>query len=38
MYMGIYEELGVPTLINCAGTYTVIGGSKMSAASTLAMQ
>ncbi|WP_067515696.1 hypothetical protein [Endozoicomonas ascidiicola] len=26
----IYEHLGVPTLINAAGTYTVIGGSRMS--------
>lgn len=28
--MDIYKELGVKTLINCAGTYTIIGGSKMS--------
>ena len=26
----IYEHLGVPTLINAAGTYTVVGGSRMS--------
>ncbi len=28
--MSIYEELGVPTILNAAGTYTVLGGSKMS--------
>lgn len=28
--MDIYDELGVTKLINCAGTYTIIGGSKMS--------
>lgn len=28
--MGIYEELGVPRLINAMGTYTVYGGSLMS--------
>ena len=28
--MGIYEELHVKTLINAAGTYTILGGSKMS--------
>lgn len=26
----IYEELGVDTIINAAGTYTIIGGSRMS--------
>ena len=30
--MGIYEELGIPRLINAAGTYTAFGGSRMSAA------
>ena len=30
--MNIYEELGATRLINCAGTYTIIGGSKMSEA------
>lgn len=29
--MHIYDELGVPTIINAAGTYTVLGGSRMSA-------
>lgn len=28
--MGIYESLGVSTIINAAGTYTVLGGSRMS--------
>lgn len=28
--MGIYEELGVPRVINAMGTYTIYGGSKMS--------
>lgn len=28
--MGIYEELGVPRLINAMGTYTLYGGSLMS--------
>ncbi len=28
--MGIYEELGVPRIINAMGTYTIYGGSKMS--------
>lgn len=28
--MGIYKELGVKPLINAAGTYTVLGGSRMS--------
>ena len=36
--MGIYEELGVKTLVNAAGTYTIIGGSKMSEASLQAMK
>ncbi len=31
--MGIYEELGLKKLINCAGTYTIVGGSKMSSES-----
>lgn len=30
MQGNIYEHLGVPTLINAAGTYTAIGGSRMS--------
>ncbi len=34
--MSIYEELGVPTLINAVGTYTVVGASRMSE-ETLAM-
>lgn len=29
--MGVYEELGVPRVINAMGTYTIYGGSKMSA-------
>ena len=28
--MGIYEELGIPRLINAVGTYTAVGGSRMS--------
>lgn len=28
--MGIYEELGLKKIINAAGTYTVLGGSRMS--------
>ena len=28
--MGIYQELGVSPIINAAGTYTVLGGSRMS--------
>ncbi len=28
--MNIYEELGLPQLINAVGTYTVVGGSRMS--------
>lgn len=35
--MGIYDELGVRTLVNCAGTYTIIGGSKMSETSLAVM-
>lgn len=35
--MDIYEELGVKKIINCAGTYTVVGGSRMSEASMAAM-
>lgn len=27
----IYEELKMKTFINAAGTYTIVGGSKMSA-------
>lgn len=33
----IYEELGVDTFINAAGTYTAIGGSRMSKATSKAM-
>lgn len=28
--MGIYQELGISPIINAAGTYTVLGGSRMS--------
>lgn len=28
--MGVYEELGLPRLINAKGTYTALGGSRMS--------
>lgn len=28
--MSVYEELGIPTLINALGTYTAVGGSRMS--------
>jgi len=28
--MSIYDELGLPQLINAVGTYTVVGGSRMS--------
>ena len=30
--MSIYDELGLPKLINAVGTYTVVGGSRMSEA------
>lgn len=33
----IYEELGVKKLVNSAGTYTIVGGSKMSAEALRAM-
>lgn len=36
--MSIYEDLGVKTLINAAGTYTVIGGSRMSEQTLNAME
>lgn len=36
--MDIYQELGVDTLINAAGTYTILGGSKMSSQTLQAMQ
>ncbi|NMB11585.1 MAG: hypothetical protein GX977_04800 [Firmicutes bacterium] len=36
--MDIYEELGVSKLINAAGTYTVVGGSRMSEITLKAMQ
>ena len=35
--MDIYEELGVKKLVNSAGTYTIIGGSRMSENSLQAM-
>ena len=35
--MNIYDELGLRTLVNCAGTYTIIGGSKMSSGTTSIM-
>ncbi len=35
--MNIYEELGVPTLINAVGTYTVVGASRMSEETLAAM-
>lgn len=35
--MDIYDELGVTKIINCAGTYTVIGGSRMSKTTLEAM-
>jgi len=35
--MGIYSELGVEPVINAAGTYTVLGGSRMSAETIAAM-
>ena len=35
--MNIYEELEVPTLINAAGTYTVVGGSRMAEETLTAM-
>ena len=28
--VSIYDELGLPKLINAVGTYTVVGGSRMS--------
>lgn len=36
--MGIYEELGMQPIINAAGTYTVLGGSRMSAETLEAMR
>lgn len=35
--MGIYEELNVKTMINAAGTYTVVGASKMTEQTLAAM-
>lgn len=35
--MDVYDELGVKKIINCAGTYTIIGGSRMSKATLEAM-
>lgn len=35
--MDIYKELNVKKIINCAGTYTVIGGSRMSESTLEAM-
>ncbi|MCC8109767.1 MAG: hypothetical protein LIQ30_12150 [Planctomycetes bacterium] len=35
--MSIYEELGLQPIINAAGTYTVLGGSRMSEATLAAM-
>lgn len=36
--MGIYEELGVSRIINAMGTFTIYGGSKMSAQTLADMQ
>lgn len=36
--MGIYEELGMKPIINAAGTYTVLGGSRMSEETLEAMR
>lgn len=36
--MSIYDELGVQKLVNAAGTYTIIGGSKMSEGTIRAMK
>jgi L-seryl-tRNA(Ser) seleniumtransferase len=33
----IYDELGVPRIINAAGTYTILGGSRMSEETLAAM-
>jgi L-seryl-tRNA(Ser) seleniumtransferase len=35
--MDIYKELGVPSIINAAGTYTVLGGSRLSEETISAM-
>ncbi|MEA5013790.1 MAG: hypothetical protein VB099_04430 [Candidatus Limiplasma sp.] len=35
--MDFYEELGISKIINCAGTYTIIGGSRMSEKTLAAM-
>ncbi len=35
--MGIYDELGIAPVINAAGTYTVLGGSRMSETTLAAM-
>lgn len=36
--MGVYERLKVRTVINAAGTYTIVGGSRMRAETLRAMQ
>ena len=36
--MGIYQELGLQPIINAAGTYTVLGGSRMSDTTLNAMR
>lgn len=36
--MGIYQELGIEPVINAAGTYTVLGGSRMSEETLAAMR
>ena len=36
--MAIYDELGVTRLINAAGTYTRVGGSRMSDETSRAMR
>jgi L-seryl-tRNA(Ser) seleniumtransferase len=35
--MDIYDELGIPRIINAAGTYTILGGSRMSEETLAAM-
>lgn len=35
--MDIYDELGIRKIINCAGTYTIVGGSRMGDAALKAM-
>ena len=35
---GLYEEMGVRRLVDAAGTYTIVGGSRMSEETAEAMK